>query len=100
MRRGALLLLLALGSCASHQYFRPRETTIVQSPAGYPAARYTLEAEDKSVGRINVWSRGAWREERAQSIRVMHAFDIIGDGALDFLIGRSDGGQHAIWLSL
>ena len=64
MPRATLLLLFALGSCASHQYFRPHEAAIVQSPAGYPAARYELEAEDKRAGRINVWSRGAWREDR------------------------------------
>ncbi len=59
MSRMAVVLLLVLSSCASHQYFRPRESSIVESPAGYPAAQYALGEVDNRVGRINVWSRGA-----------------------------------------
>lgn len=59
MVRVTLVLLLALSSCASHQYFRPRESSMVESPAGFPAAQYALGEEGNRVGRINVWSRGA-----------------------------------------
>ena len=52
MTRGVVMLfglaLLALGACSSHQHFRPREASMVQSSAGYPAAQYQLGEADQS----------------------------------------------------
>ena len=71
MSRAAVLLFLALGSCSSHQYFRPREVVLVRSPGGVPATQYALGEAGNRVGRLNVWSRGAWREDRDEGSRTV-----------------------------
>lgn len=63
------LLFLATGACgASEASFEPTEHVAASGHAGQPAASYDVRTGAGPIAHVNVWSQGAYRDNRDRPI--------------------------------
>jgi hypothetical protein len=56
-------LLTGLLGCATTQDFKPADNTSAYSSSGTPAVVYNIATDGGRIGRVRIWSKGAYKAE-------------------------------------